>query len=77
VVAIHRTSNARIFEKLILRIKECEMKTSNQDKRKEIADNFDVNNRKGVITFIILVIMLAILLTCGWYLGGLLYSALN
>ncbi|ERJ42942.1 hypothetical protein N581_09960 [Lactobacillus jensenii MD IIE-70(2)] len=53
------------------------MKTSNQDKRKEIADNFDVNNRKGVITFIILVIMLAILLTCGWYLGGLLYSALN
>lgn len=46
------------------------MKTSNQDKRKEIADNFDVNNRKGVITFIILVIMLAILLTCGWYLGG-------
>ncbi len=49
------------------------MKTSNQDKRKEIADNFDVNNRKGVITFIIL----AILLTCGWYLGGLLYTALN
>lgn len=40
------------------------MKTSNQDKRKEIADNFDVNNRKGVITLIIL----AILLTCGWYL---------